>query len=29
LREFKRIGALLLSARKPEVRSLPPAIQVY
>ncbi len=29
LREFKRIGALLLSASKPDVRSLPPAIQVY
>jgi hypothetical protein len=28
LREFKRIGALLLSARKPDIRSLPPAIQV-
>lgn len=29
LREFKRIGALLLSASKPDIRSLPPAIQVY
>ncbi len=29
LREFKRIGALLLTARKPDVRSHPPAIQVY
>lgn len=28
LRDFKRIGALLLTARKPDVRSLPPAIQV-
>jgi len=29
LREFKRIGALLLTARKPDVRSHPPAYQVY
>ncbi|HMK29000.1 MAG TPA: methyltransferase domain-containing protein [Terriglobales bacterium] len=29
LREFKRIGALLLTARKPNVRSLAPAIQIY
>ncbi len=29
LREFKRIGALLLSARKPDVRSLAPAYQIY
>jgi ubiquinone/menaquinone biosynthesis C-methylase UbiE len=29
LREFKRIGALLLTARKPDVRSMPPALQVY
>jgi ubiquinone/menaquinone biosynthesis C-methylase UbiE len=29
LREFKRLGALLLTARKPGVRSEPPAIQVY
>lgn len=28
LRDFKRIGALLLTARKPDVRSLPPAIHV-
>lgn len=28
LRDFKRIGALLLTARKPDIRSLPPAIQV-
>jgi arsenite methyltransferase len=28
LREFKRIGALLLTARKPDVRSLPPATQL-
>lgn len=28
LRDFKRIGALLLSGRKPDVRSMPPAIQV-
>ena len=27
LREFKKIGALLLMARKPEVRSMPPAVQ--
>jgi arsenite methyltransferase len=29
LREFKRIGALLLSARKPDVRSMAPAWQIY
>ena len=29
LRDFKRIGALLLSARKPDVRSLAPAYQIY
>lgn len=29
LRDFKRIGALLLTARKPDVRSLPPAYEVY
>ncbi len=29
LREFKRIGALLLSARKPEVRSMAPPWQIY
>ena len=28
LRDFKRIGALLLTGRKPDIRSLPPAIQV-
>ncbi|HVZ61213.1 MAG TPA: class I SAM-dependent methyltransferase [Terriglobales bacterium] len=29
LRDFKRIGALLLTARKPEVRSQAPAWQIY
>ena len=29
LRDFKRIGALLLIARKPDVRSMAPATQVY
>jgi len=29
LREFKRIGALLLMARKPDFQSPPPAYQVY
>jgi ubiquinone/menaquinone biosynthesis C-methylase UbiE len=29
LREFKRIGALLLSARKPDVRSMAPPWQIY
>ncbi len=29
LREFKRIGALLLIATKPNIRNLPPAYQVY
>jgi ubiquinone/menaquinone biosynthesis C-methylase UbiE len=29
LRDFKRIGALLLIARKPDIRSLAPAYQVY
>ncbi len=29
LRDFKRIGALLLMARKPDVKSLPPAYEVY
>ncbi|MBZ5568734.1 MAG: methyltransferase domain-containing protein [Acidobacteriia bacterium] len=29
LREFKRIGALLLSGRKPDIRSLAPACQIY
>jgi len=29
LRDFKRIGALLLTARKPDIRSLAPAYQVY
>ncbi len=29
VREFKRIGALLLMARKPDVRSMPPGVQVY
>ena len=29
LRDFKRIGALLLSARKPDVRSMAPAYQIY
>ncbi len=29
LRDFKRLGALLLTARKPDVRSMPPAVQVY
>jgi ubiquinone/menaquinone biosynthesis C-methylase UbiE len=29
LREFKRLGALLLTARKPEVRSLAPPWQIY
>ncbi len=29
LREFKRIGALLLTATKPNIRNLPPAYQVY
>ena len=29
LREFKRIGALLLIARKPDFRSPPPGYQVY
>jgi hypothetical protein len=28
LRDFKRIGALLLTATKPDVRSLPRAIEV-
>ena len=27
LREFKRIGALLLMAKKPDVRSMPPAVE--
>src|SRR5581483_2692713 len=29
LREFKRIGALLLTARKPDIRSMAPAWQIY
>ena len=29
LREFKRIGALLISARKPDVRSMAPPYQIY
>ncbi len=29
LRDFKRIGALLLIATKPNIRNLPPAYQVY
>lgn len=29
LRDFKRIGALLLTARKPDVRSLAPGYQIY
>jgi len=29
LRDFKRIGALLLTARKPNVRTMAPAIQIY
>ena len=29
LRDFKRIGALLLTARKPDVRSMAPAYQIY
>ena len=29
LRDFKRIGALLLTARKPDVRSMAPAHQIY
>jgi arsenite methyltransferase len=29
LRDFKRIGALLLSARKPDVRSMAPPWQIY
>jgi hypothetical protein len=29
LREFKRIGALLLMARKPEFHSPPPGYEVY
>jgi len=29
LRDFKRIGALLLTGRKPDVRSLAPAHQIY
>ena len=29
LREFKRIGALLLTGRKPDVRSMAPAHQIY
>ncbi len=29
LRDFKRIGALLLTATKPNIRNLPPAYQVY
>ena len=29
LREFKRIGALLLTGRKPDVRSMAPAYQIY
>jgi len=29
LRDFKRIGALLLTGRKPDVRSLAPAYQIY
>ena len=29
LREFKRMGALLLTGRKPDVRSMAPAYQIY
>ena len=29
LRDFKRIGALLLTARKPDLRSMAPAHQIY
>jgi ubiquinone/menaquinone biosynthesis C-methylase UbiE len=29
LRDFKRIGALLLTGRKPDVRSMAPAYQIY
>jgi ubiquinone/menaquinone biosynthesis C-methylase UbiE len=29
LRDFKRIGALLLTGRKPDVRSMAPACQIY
>jgi len=29
LREFKRIGALLLMARKPDLRSPAPGYQIY
>jgi hypothetical protein len=29
LRDFKRIGALLLTARKPDVRSMGPPYTIY